>query len=399
MGQAGQRVVIVGAGIAAVRTAESLRRADFEGEVVVVGAEPELPYDRPPLSKEVLLGKRNLDGIVLRSADKLAELGIDLRLGVSATGVDLARRRVVTEAGSEKFDHLVIATGSGARSLPVLAGVPGVATLRTIADARTIRDALARADHVLVVGAGFIGAEVASAARALGVAATVVELDVAPLSRVLGHEVGAALAALHDRNGTTLRLGVSIEHVEPSASGPGRVHLTDGTVLEPDLVVVGVGAAPAVDWLAGTEIEVGNGIVCDAWLRTSVPAVYAIGDVCNWRNELFARRMRVEHWTNAAEQAGHVARMITGAGPGPFRGSNFVWSDQYGARIQFVGIATGDVVVVDGVLGGERYVAWYREEGRLVGALAVNAPRELMKSRKLVEAQAGFEEAVDGLTD
>jgi NADPH-dependent 2,4-dienoyl-CoA reductase/sulfur reductase-like enzyme len=398
MGQAGQRVVIVGAGIGAVRTAESLRRAGFDGAIVVLGAERELPYDRPPLSKDVLLGARDLDGIVLRSEDKLAELGLELRLGVEAGGLDLARRRVETATGGEKFDHLVIATGSTARSLPVLAGVAGVSTLRTIGDARALRDALARAGDLLVVGAGFIGAEVASAARALGVAATVVELDEAPLSRVLGREVGAALAGLHDRNGTTLRLGVSIERVEPSASGPGRVHLTDGSALEPDVVVVGVGATPAVDWLAGTEIEVGNGVVCDAWLRTSVPAVYAIGDVCNWRNELFARRMRVEHWTNASEQAAHVARMITGANPEPFRGSNFVWSDQYGVRIQFVGIATDDVVVVDGALGDERYVAWYREEGRLVGALAVNAPRELMKSRKLVEAQAGFDAALDELT-
>lgn len=388
-----ERVVIVGAGLGGVRTAESLRRAGWEGSVTLLSDEQEAPYDRPPLSKEILLGTRDPESIVLRDPATLAELEVDLRLGVRATGVDPGARVVVTDRGAVPFDHLVLATGSAARRLPALDGLDDVTTLRTLADALQIRDALDAGGHLVVVGAGFVGSEVASSARERGLGVTVLEMDAVPLARVLGPELGAAFARLHRAHGTDLRLQTTIARVDRDGSRIGRLHLTDGSTIEPALVVVGIGAAPETGWLASSGLELGNGVVCDAALRTGIPGIHAIGDLCSWENELFGRRQRVEHWTNAAEQAAHVARAIATGETTPFRGSNFVWSDQYGARIQFVGVSSPDVTLVEGSLDEETFVAWYREGDRLVGALAVNAPRHLMRSRKAIEAGAGFDEA------
>lgn len=399
MATAADRVVIVGAGLGGVRAAESLRRAGWEGGIVLLSGEQEVPYDRPPLSKDVLLGTREPASLALRDPARLAELGIELRLGVTATGVDPGARIVVTDQGPVAFEHLVLATGSDARSLPLLEGLDDVTTLRTLADALLVRDTLEAGGRLVVVGAGFIGSEVASTARERGLDVTVLELDAVPLARVLGPTLGESFARLHREHGTDLRLGTTIEHVERDGSRIGRLHLTDGSTIEPDLVVVGIGAAPDTAWLAGSGLELGNGIVCDASLRTGLPGVFAIGDVCSWENELFGRRMRVEHWTNAAEQAAHVARAIATGEVAPFRGSNFVWSDQYGVRIQFVGVSSPDVTVVEGSLDGGPYVAWYREGDRLVGALAVDAPRQLMRSRKAIEAAASFDDALVMLQD
>lgn len=395
-----RRVVVAGAGLAGLRVAETLRRLGWEDEIVLVGEEDVPPYDRPPLSKDVLLGLRDPESVALRPRERLGELDLDLRLGVRATGLDSARRELATDAGPVGYDELVIATGSVARSLPLFDGLENAMTLRTLDEAIRLRDDLVHAGHVVVVGAGFIGSEIASAARERGIDVTVLELDPVPLQRVLGAELGNGFAALHRENGTDLRLGVTVERVERDGARAGRLHLTDGTAIEPDLVVVGVGAVPATAWLEGSGLELGNGVVCDDRLRASAPGVSAIGDVCSWPNALFGgRRMRVEHWTNASEQAGHVARGLIGEDTGPFRGSNFVWSDQYGVRIQFVGVASPDVAAVDGTIGSAPFLAWYREDGRVVGALAVDAPKLLLRSRKAIEAGATWEDALASLQD
>jgi NADPH-dependent 2,4-dienoyl-CoA reductase/sulfur reductase-like enzyme len=391
-------VVVVGSGLAGLRVCVGLRRHGFEGRIVLLGEEAVPPYDRPPLSKDVLLGTRDPASVELRTPDALAALDLDLRLGVSVLGVDLAAGEVLSDTGRLGFAHLVIATGAAARTVPALDGFEGVTTLRTLDDALVIRNAFAGVGHIVVVGAGFIGAEVASTARQRGIEVTVLELDEVPLGRVLGQTLGAGFARLHREHGTDLRLGVTIDRVDLDGRRVARLHLTDGTAVEPELVVVGVGAVPAVDWLADSGLQLGNGVVCDTSLRASDPRVFAIGDVCNWPNELFDRRMRVEHWTNAAEQGAHVAREIVDGAGAPFRGSNFVWSDQYGVRIQFVGVSTDDVVVLEGDPGAAGgYLAWYREGERVVGGLAVDRPRLLAQTRKLIEEGSTFAEGVDAL--
>ena len=251
--------------------------------------------------------------------------------------------------------------------------------------------ALERASRI--VGAGFIGSEVASSGRSLGLEVTIVELDPAPLARVFGIEAAASLLELHRRNGTEVLLGETIAEV--TGEEPLRLRLTGGRMLEADVVVVGVGVTPQTGWLAGSGLQLADGIVCDATLNAGVPRISAAGDAASWHSELFARRMRVEHWTNAAEQGRHVALELLHGSATPFAGSNYVWSDQYGVRIQFVGSTEADeVVVVDGGVDELRFVAWYRAGDRLVCALGLSSSTLLLCSRSLIEACTSWSEAL-----
>jgi len=393
-----RQVVVVGGGLGGLRVVEALRREGFAGRVRLVGEEEMSPYDRPPLSKEILRGERAPETAYLRSPEKLAELDAELLLGRPARALDLARRRVeLVDSASVGFDALIIATGAAPRTLPELDGLPGVYTLRTLADSLRLKDALGRARHVTVVGAGFIGSEVAASARKLGCEVTIVEPETTPLARAVGPEMGGVLMELHREHGTELRLGVTVDSADGENSG--RLTLSDGTTLATDVVVVGVGVVPNTAWLEGSGLELDRGIVCGADLNAGAPGVYAVGDVASWPNELLGRRMRVEHWTNTAEQARHAVRNLLHETDAPFLGSNYVWSDQYGLRIQFVGTLGDELEVVRGSVDAREFLAWYRDGDRLVGAIAIGLPKPLMKTKRLIEERRNWQDALATLDD
>ncbi len=400
-----QHVVVVGASLAGLRACESLRQEGFDGQITLVGADPEIPYDRPPLSKKVLAGEWEVERIRLRTLDDFRSLDLDLRLGVRATGLDTAARVVTLDAGQAlPYDGLIIATGASPRRLPDQPALDGVLELRTLADSVALRDRIADGTaRVTVIGAGFIGLEVAATARQRGCFVTVLEGAPSPLIRGLGVELGAAAASVHSRNGVDLRCGVQIVGIDGTAGRVTGVRLGDGAVVASDVVVVGIGVAPNTDWLAGSGLEVRDGIVCDASLNAGVPGVYAAGDCARWPNGAFAgfddEEMRVEHWTNAAEQGAAAARNLLAVSRGepttPFESVPFFWSDQFDSRIQFVGRAHGgdEVHLFAGSTDGA-FAALYGYEGRLRGVLGVSMPKMVMPFRALLAAKATWAEAV-----
>ena len=387
-----ETVAVVGASLAGLRAAQALRRAGFDGRLVVIGEESEKPYDRPPLSKEVLAGKWDPERTqLLRAEDEGLE--VDWRLGRAAAGLDLAGRRVaLAGGGSVAFDGLVLATGAFARRLP--GTLPGIHVLRTLADCAALRAELDRSPRVVVVGAGFVGMEVAATCRGRGLAVTVIEALGAPLERGLGAALGGFVGEIHRDQGVELRLGMQVSRFL-GGKRVEAVELADGTRVPADVVVVGIGAAPATAWLAGSGLELSDGVVCDASCRTTrAPFAVAAGDVARWPNVLFGESMRVEHWTNATEQADHaVATLLAGeAGGTPFAPVPFVWSDQYDKKIQVAGrIEDADETrVVDGSLAERRFVMLFGKAGRLRGVLGINRPRLVMKYRALIRQGAPF---------
>ncbi|SNR82807.1 Reductase C-terminal [Haloechinothrix alba] len=395
-----EHLVVVGASLAGLRAVEAARKAGFDGRITLVGAEEHLPYDRPPLSKAFLEGDR-LDGApeipLFRSGETFRhELDVHLMLGEPATALDPERKVVCVGQREVAYDALVLATGATARDLPGTQGLDGVHTLRTVDDAVAVRAALEGGARTVVVGAGFIGSEVAATARKRGLDVTVVETLPTPLQAAVGRTMGEICSSLHTRNATGLRCGVSVDSVEGRARVE-RVVLSDGSVLDADLVVVGIGAAPSTGWLAGSGLVVDDGIHCDATLWTGVEGVYAAGDVARWYNPLFDRAMRLEHWTSAAEQGARAAR--NALDPPTARSYSTVpyfWSDWYGSRIQFVGVADADeLVIVDADPDpGSRCVALYRAGDAVAGAMTINAPTEIMKYRGMIAKRASWRDAL-----
>lgn len=390
-------VVIVGASLAGLRTAEALRARGYNESVTLLGAEPQLPYDRPPLSKEFLSQENSAGVPLLRAADAYDELGIDVRVGATATGLDPARRRIRMSDGDEVgYDKLVIATGANARTLPLGAGLDGFRTLRTVADADLLRADLDRRPRVVVLGAGFIGAEVAAAARKRDLDVEMIEVLPAPMSRALGTRVGRLLGRMHTDNGVRVRCGVTAAR----AFGSGRVEaveLSDGARLDADVVVLGLGVTPATDWLQGSGLDIVDGVSCDSSLRAvGRPDIYAVGDVARWTHPHFDESLRVEHWTNANEHADVVASSIVGehkvAGGVPY-----VWSDQYDQKIQIVGRprAGDDITVLEDPCG--RHGAVYEREGRVVGMLTIDSPRKMLKGRRAISAGSSASELLASL--
>jgi NADPH-dependent 2,4-dienoyl-CoA reductase/sulfur reductase-like enzyme len=392
------QVVVVGASLAGLRALQALRRAGFSGRLIAVGEESEPPYDRPPLSKDVLAGKWDAERArLLRPEDDA--LDIEWRLGRRAEALDLAARQLRLAGGeSVGFDGLVIATGTYARRLPNTPALAGIHVLRTLADCLALRAALDASPRVVVIGAGFIGLEVAATCRGRGLEVTVIESLAAPLERGLGQKLGAYVGEIHRDQGVNLRLGVKVARLVGSTRVEA-VELADGSHVPADVVVVGIGAAPATQWLEGSGLELADGVVCDPSCRsTRAPFVVAAGDVARWPNPLFGASMRIEHWTNATEQADHAAAtLLAGASGGePFAPVPFVWSDQYDRKIQVAGRLDGadETRLVDGSLEERRFVMLFGREGRLCGVLGLNRPRLVMKARALIRDRIPFSDAV-----
>ncbi|MFC0597126.1 NAD(P)/FAD-dependent oxidoreductase [Streptomyces palmae] len=400
------RVVVAGAGMAGVQTAVALREEGWSGGITLVGAEPHRPYDRPPLSKAVLLGTSD-DGAATLDVD-FASLDVDLRLGRRATGVDTRRRLLLTDEGAEPYDHLVIATGADPVRLPGAeptapgAGAPAVHLLRTLDDALRLRSVLAERRDIVVVGAGWIGAEFATAAREAGCTVTVLEAADRPLAGALPAEVTAPMADWYRDSGTELVTGARVLGVEEGGvrftsgapSGPER-HPA-GTLLPAGAVLVGIGARPATGWLAGSGIELAEdgSVRADQWLRASAPEVYAVGDCASFPSARYGRRLLVHHWDNALQGPRTVAANLVGSRSPHFTGVvydpvPYFWSEQFGRFVQYAGDHAGaDELIRRGDPGGAAWTVCWLREGVLVALLAVGRPRDLAQGRKLIERGA-----------
>jgi len=374
-------VAIIGASLAGLSAARALRDQGFDGNVTIVGGEPRRPYDRPPLSKEFLAGDWDEDK--LRLEDDGEDLEARWFLGVRAVGLDPAGQRIELSDGSElTADGVVIATGAAARWLPGAQRTEGTHVLRTLDDACALRAELLPGSRLVIIGAGFIGAEVASTARRLGVNVTVAEAAPTPLSLQVGQRVGARLAALHAEHGTTLHLGVGVVGLSGSDRVTG-VELADGRRLPADVVVIGIGARPEIGWLSGSGIALGDGIICDSGGATSIPSVVAVGDCAAWFDPLSRGHERIEHWAGAVERPDTaVATLLAGGthagGPPP---QPYFWSNQYGSHIQFAGSTrAGDEVVIE---EGERgFLAVYYRQGNPVAVLGVDQVRQFTQMRR-----------------
>jgi len=378
-------IVIVGGGLAAARTAEQLRRAEYTGPLTIVSDEVHLPYDRPPLSKEVL--RSEVDDTALKPREWYDEKDITLRLGSAATGIDTAAQTVTLADGRVLgYDELVIATGLVPRRIPSFPDLEGIRVLRSFDESMALRTHASAAKHAVVIGAGFIGCEVAASMRGLGVDVVLVEPQPQPLASVLGERIGELVARLHRDEGVDVRLGLGVAEVR-GAGHVDTVVLTDGTELAADLVVVGIGSRPATEWLDGSGIEVDNGVICDEAGRTSAPNVWALGDVASWRDPM-GHQARVEHWSNVADQA----RVVVPAMLGKDVPSNVVvpyfWSDQYDVKIQCLGEphATDIVHLVED--DGRKFLAFYERDGVVAGVVGGGMPGKVMKVRSKIAAGA-----------
>ncbi len=380
-----RRVVVVGAGIAGVQTAVALREQGFGGGVTVIGAEPHQPYDRPPLSKAVLLGKAEGSAFDI----DFEALGIELLLGREVLGVRPGDHELDTAEGPVPYDVLVVATGAEPVRLPGTEGVPGVHLLRTLDDAERLRPVLARQHDIVVVGAGWIGAEFATAAREAGCAVTVVEAADRPLAGALPAEVAAPMTAWYAESGATLRTHARVKRVED-----GTVILDDGSRVPADAVVVGIGARPATAWLAGSGIELGahGEVVADAHLRTSVPDVYAVGDCASFPSGRYGERLLIHHWDNALQGPRTVAADVIGEAPGAYDPVPYFWSEQFGRFVQYAGHhAPADATVWRGDPQGAAWTVCWLRGNRLVALLAVGRPRDLAQGRRLIESGAAMD--------
>ncbi len=415
MSPAPRSVVIAGASLSGHATARALRRAGFDGTITLIGAEFQRPYDRPPLSKEFLAGTMTVGDLALEADGE--ELSADWILGTPAVGIDPASRSVMLAGGRRiAADALVVATGSVPRSLPGAGPLAGVHTLRTLPDAQALRADLLPGIRLAVIGAGFIGSEVASTARRLGVDVTVIEAAATPLAGPLGQQVGRALADLHSANGVSLRCGIGVvgftrsmgagpRGAGPRGAGPraaptGRtgervtgVRLADGSLVAADVVLVAVGAEPAVGWLAGSGLPTTGGLRCDASGRTAIPGIWGVGDATAWYDPQIGEHRRVEHWTDSRDRPAIAVEALL-AGPEVHVGNPAVrrlpyfWSDQYGVRIQFAGRRhTGDVVDIEaGSADSADLLAVYRRDGEPVAVLGMNQVSAVARWRRRLQA-------------
>jgi 3-phenylpropionate/trans-cinnamate dioxygenase ferredoxin reductase subunit len=384
----GPGVTIVGGGLAGARTAQALRSRGFEEPIRIIAGEDAWPYDRPPLSKEFLAGDVEEAEIRLLDAEMCERLDIELTRGQRVTSLDLdARTLVLAGDGSVPFDRLVLATGARALTLPQLAGVPGVFTLRDLGDARLLRAALEPRPRVVIVGGGFIGLEVASAARTRGCEVTIVEAASEPMGSAVGPRLGRAIADWHRSHGVQLLCERAVLSAE-RRDGATSVLLSDGSALAADVVVVAVGVRPEIDWLAGTPLAVERGVPCDAHGRTVVDGVFAAGDVA--RPQVRGRAISLGHWTPANDMARRVAGVLSGDEDDERELDDYFWSDQFGARLQLVGTVgdEAEVVVESGAITDWSFVASCRAEGSSSAIFAMNSPRDFVRARLAMQGAA-----------
>ncbi|MFE9860962.1 NAD(P)/FAD-dependent oxidoreductase [Streptomyces sp. NPDC005780] len=383
------RIVVVGAAAAGLTAVETLRAKGYEGELTLVGDERHPPYDRPPLSKELLSPGWEPPSTWLRKKDVLAAVDADLRLGCRATGLDPAARTVTLSTGERlPYDAAIIATGLRPRRLPCGDGLRGVRVLRSLDDAVRLREALLAGPKVAVIGAGFLGAEIAATARGAGLDVTLIDTNAQPLARQVGAEIGGLVAGLHRDHGVRLVLGADVVGMARDGAGVRGVLLADGTTVDADLVVVAIGSEPAVDWLADSGLPLGDGVLCDAYCRAA-PGVWAAGDVANWPHPMVAgARVRLEQRTNAAQQAmAVVANLLAGdGGARPYTPVPFGWTHQFGEKIQTIGWCPSDArtEIISGSTADREFVAAYHRDGVLVGGLGWNSARGLRQCRQLL---------------
>jgi NADPH-dependent 2,4-dienoyl-CoA reductase/sulfur reductase-like enzyme len=384
-------IVIIGGGLAATRTAEQLRRSEYAGAITIVSDEDHLPYDRPPLSKEVL--RAETDDVALKPAEFYDENRITVLLGTAAQTVDTDARTVTLADGSSiGYDELIIATGLVPKRIPSFPDLPGIHVLRSFDESLKIRAEAGSARHAVVIGAGFIGCEVAASLRGLGVDVVLVEPQPAPLASVLGEQIGSLVARLHRAEGVDVRCDVGVTEVL-GTDRVEKVKLADGTELDADLVVVGIGSHPATGWLDGTGLEVDNGVVCDEVGRASAPHVWAIGDVASWRHTL-GHQVRVEHWSNVADQARVLVPALLGLEVPGAVSVPYFWSDQYDVKIQCLGEpeATDVVYVVED--DGRKFLAFYERDGVVAGVVGGGMPGKVMKARSKIASGAPISEVL-----
>ena len=386
-----ESVVIVGGGLAGAKAAEALRERGYAGMVTLLAAEDELPYERPPLSKGYLAGKEDFAKAVVHPEEWYAEHDVGLRRGVDVTRIDRDAHEVELADGTRvPYAVLVLATGAEPRSLPI-PGADAALTLRTHADSDRIRKTFGEGRHLVVVGAGWIGLEVAAAAREAGTRVTVLEAADQPLLAVLGPELGAVFAELHREHGVDLRLGARIAGITPSG-----VRMEDGEEIAADAVVIGVGVKPRTELAEAAGLEVDNGVLVDGSLRTSDPDIYAVGDIANQDHPTLGRRLRVEHWATALNQPATVAAAITGE-EAAYDRLPYFFTDQYDLGMEYVGHATREDtarVVIRGDLGTREFVAFWLDDGdRILAAMNVNVwdipdqVRPLIVNRTVVDTE------------
>jgi NADPH-dependent 2,4-dienoyl-CoA reductase/sulfur reductase-like enzyme len=383
--------VIIGGGLAAARTAEQLRREDYTGPVTIVGDEAHLPYDRPPLSKEVL--RSEVDDVTLKPREFYDSHDITLRLGAGGRSLDTAAQTVMLTDGTVLgYDQLVIATGLVPRRIPAFPDLDGIRVLRSFDESLELRRQASAARRAVVIGAGFIGCEVAASLRGVGVDVVLVEPQPTPLASVLGEQIGGLVTRLHRGEGVDVRTGVGVAEVHGSRHVE-TVVLTDDAEVTADLVVVGIGSHPATEWLAGSGIEVDNGVICDSAGRTSAPRVWALGDVASWRDTT-GHQVRVEHWSNVAEQARVVVPAMLGRDSPSKVVVPYFWSDQYDVKIQCLGEpqATDTVHLVED--DGRGFLAYYERDGVVVGVVGAGMPGKVMKVRAKIAAGAPISEVL-----
>jgi 3-phenylpropionate/trans-cinnamate dioxygenase ferredoxin reductase component len=378
--------VIVGGGLAAARTSEQLRRAGFDGPITIVSDEVHLPYDRPPLSKQVL--RSEMDDVTLKPREFYDENNITLLLGSAVRALDTAAQEVTLAHGSVLgYDELVIATGLVPKRIPSFPQLGGIHVLRSFDESIKLREEAGPARRAVVVGAGFIGCEVAASLRGLGVEVVMVEPQPEPLASVLGERIGSLVSRLHRAEGVDVRTGTGVSEVR-GAERVEKVVLSDGTETDADLVVVGIGSRPATGWLEGSGVKVDNGVVCDHVGRTSAPHVWALGDVASWQDAT-GHQTRVEHWSNVAEQA----RVLVPALLGQDVPSNIVvvpyfWSDQYDVKIQCLGEPEATDIIHLVSDDGRKFLAYYERDGVVAGVVGGGMPGQVMKTRAKIAAGA-----------